>query len=172
MTNALHQTGGRLRLTAAIVVATLLALSGAEPAHATTFRYQVINVTKGRAHAVGPKVFASCKVWTTGGICQISKGRSASRDIALSLGVSRGTVAAALNVASGSSVSVNVSCQSPPLKAGQTWKAKAMGRYYHYNVRKQLGAQGRTGVRGWSTIATSPRLTAFNPAASEVACGL
>jgi hypothetical protein len=154
------------------IAAAGLVFATVQPADAATFRYQVASISKGAAHTVGPKVFATCKILTTGGVCTISRGRSASREIALSLGVSRGTVASGLSISSAKSVSVAVSCASPPLRAGQSWKAKAMGRYYHYNVRKQQGIQGRTGILGWRTVATSARLTAFNPASNEIACGL
>jgi hypothetical protein len=141
-----------------------------EPAESAALRYRVVNVSSSRNQLGG--VIGSCNIRSSGGTCQISRGKTASRDIQLSLGASRGSVAAGLNISAGTSVATTVSCSSPPMSAGQTWKARAVGTRYYYNVNKQKGVQGRTGIIGWNTVATSGRLTALNPYGSSISCGL
>lgn len=148
-----------------------LLVGSTQAAEAAAIRYQVFNVTS-VASQVGT-VFADCRVTTTGGVCTITKGRSASRDIQVSLGVSRSEVAANLSISSSTSVSVGVSCTSPTLKAGQVWKARSVGTRYYYNVRKQEGrASGKVPTYKWTTVATSGRLTAHNPSPNRISCGL
>jgi hypothetical protein len=61
-----------------------------------------------------------CTVYTTGGTCSISKGKSATRTIQTSLGITRNAVASSLSISAASTVSLTASCNSPVLKSGQS----------------------------------------------------
>jgi len=74
---------------------------------------------------------------------------------------------AQLGIGSGRTVTTTVSCSSPALEAGTSWKARPVGTIYYYKIRKRLIQAGHV----LSTTMSSP-LKAFNPSASKIACGL
>lgn len=124
------------------------------------------------ANATGD-VFATCKITSQGGTCTITTGKSVTRTIQLSLGASRSDVSAGLSISSATSETTSVACASPALSAGQTWKARAVGTRYAYDLKKQKGSTPRIGgTITWSTVETSGRLTAFNPSSTSISCGL
>ena len=116
---------------------------------------------------IGPKLFASCVIRSDGGICIISRGKTVSREVQLTFGMTWAAAAGQLGMGGSRSIATTVSCESPALPAGSRWKAWPIGRKYFYNIRRdtiQAGHVLRTEL--------SPRLTAFNPSASHIACGL
>ncbi|HTL40526.1 MAG TPA: hypothetical protein VL294_03540 [Pseudolysinimonas sp.] len=116
---------------------------------------------------IGSKVLASCLIRSTGGTCTITRGKTASREVQLSLGMSWASATAQLGIGSGRTVTTTVSCSSPALEAGTSWKARPVGTIYYYKIRKRLIQAGHV----LSTTMSSP-LKAFNPSASKIACGL
>lgn len=159
-----------LLLIAALLTVAGMVLATSEPASAAVLRYKVISKTSTK-NATG-SVIASCKITSNGGTCSISRGKSVSRTIGVSLGVSRSEVSAALSISSAASVTTTVACSSPALKAGQAWKARGLGTRYTYKVQKQQGFRPRVGPLNWKTVGTSSTLTAFNPSANSISCGL
>ena len=81
-------------------------------------RYEVVGVTK-TSYVTGP-AFASCKISTTGGTCNISSAKAVTRSVQVSLGATRGFVSGSLGFSAGASVTTTVACTSPPLKAGES----------------------------------------------------
>lgn len=69
-------------------------------------------------------------------------------------------------------LAVLLSCSSPALKAGQVWKARALGSTYTYKVKKLQAYKPRIGPLKWRTVDTSATLKAYNPYASDISCGL
>lgn len=142
-----------------------------QAADAATYRYAVINKTS-QSNYTG-SVFASCKITSTGGTCTITTGKTVTRTIGISLGASRSDVSLGLNISSADSVTTTVACASPALKAGQTWKARALGTRYTYKVQKKEGIRPRVGGGViWKIVGTSGTLTAYNPYRSAISCGL
>lgn len=156
----------------AIAVASVfgLTLGASQPASAAVYRYNVINKTS-TTYVTG-SVFASCKITTTGGYCTISRGKSVDRSIQVSLGAGREAVSAGLGISSSFSVTTSVGCTSPALKAGQTWKARAVGTRYYYRLQQQQAYKPRVGATSWRTVATSGYLAAYSPYSSAISCGL
>lgn len=111
------------------------------------------------------KPIATCSVGTDGGICTISRGKSADRTINLSLGLTRSVAAASLGFSSAKSVSTTVSCQSPVMKRGSVWRAWAVGHYWKYKAQKVTYVDGVLVSKQ-----TSGYLYAFNPGASRIHC--
>jgi hypothetical protein len=146
-------------------------MGATQAADAATYRYNVINKTS-QSNYTGA-AFASCKITSTGGTCTITTGKTVTRTIGVSLGASRSDVSVGLNISSAGSVTTTVACASPALKAGQVWKARALGTRFTYKVRKQEGIRPRIGGGViWNTVGTSGTLTAFNPSRSAISCGL
>lgn len=146
-------------------------LGTTQAAEAAVYRYNVIS--KSSQSSYTGAVFASCKITSAGGTCTITTGKSVTRTIAVSLGASRAEVAVGLDISSADTVTTSVACASPALKAGQIWKARALGTKYTYKVQKQQGSRPRIGGPiNWRTIGTSGSLTAFNPYRSSISCGL
>ena len=115
---------------------------------------------------IGPHVFASCQVFMEGGTCTITTGLTVSKEVQLTFGMTWAAAVAQLGIGSSKSISTTVSCSSPALPAGSKWQAWPVGRKYFYNIRRQTIQAGRV-----LKTETSPRLTAFNPSASHIACG-
>ncbi|RUQ87291.1 hypothetical protein [Labedella gwakjiensis] len=111
------------------------------------------------------KPIATCSVGTDGGICTISRGKSADRTISLSLGLTRSVAASSLGFSSAKSVSTTVSCQSPVMKRGSVWRAWAVGHYWKYKAQKVTYVDGVL-----VNTQTSGYLYAFNPGASRIHC--
>lgn len=160
-------------LLALVAVATVIVFTfvSTQAAEAAVYRYKVISKTS-TSYVTGPKVIGSCKVTSTGGSCSISRGKTATRTIQVSLGASRSAVSAGLNISSAASVTTTVSCKSPALRAGQIWKARALGTSYKYRVQKQKAYKPRVGPTSWRTVGTSSTLKAYNPYRSGISCGL
>lgn len=164
-------TGRSAIMAIAIVVGVVAStLSSAEPASAALFRYKVIE--KSSTANVTGGVFASCKITTNGGACDIARGKSITRTIGISLGASRSVVSSGLSISAGNTVTTTVACQSPALKAGQTWHGRALGTRYNYKVQKQQSYKPRVGATQWKAVGTSSKLTAFDPKPNSISCGL
>lgn len=163
--------GKALSFIIGVLCVAIFTIGNTQAASAASYRYVVINKSS-QSNSTG-SVFASCKITSNGGTCTITTGKSVTRTIQVSLGASRGDVSAGLNISSAESVTTTVACASPALKAGQTWKARALGTKYTYNVREEKRSQPRIGGPAtWSTVQTSGKLTAFNPYSSSISCGL
>jgi hypothetical protein len=108
---------------------------------------------------------SSCSVGTAGARCTIAKGKSASRSIQLTLGLTRKIVSGALGFSADSSVTTTVSCSSPTMKVGQVWRAYAVGTRHKYKAKKvtMVGyLVASTETSGW--------LYAFNPQPADIHC--
>lgn len=126
---------------------------------------EVIGKTVLSTNFVSSTAFASCSIGTSGGTCTITSGRSVDRTIALSLGITRAAVAGSLGISSSASVTTTVSCTSPPLAAGSSWRAFPIGTRYRYQV-KQTTFTGP--ITSYST--TSGYLYALDPKPSQIHC--
>lgn len=133
-------------------------------AEAAVVSYKVVRVEK-YANQIGAQVIGSYLIRTDNGTCTITSGKSASREIGLTLGATRDQVAAGLSISAGKTVTTTVSCASPPLKSGSYWKARPMGTKYFYYIEERYSANGMISTK------TSSRLTAFNPSSTSIACG-
>ena len=134
------------------------------------YRYRVVDKVH-KNYQFG-SVFGSCKVMTTGSVCDISKNLSASRTIGVAFGLSRSAVATQLNISSAKTQSVSVGCTSPKMKKGQVWEARSVGTRYVYKIRKDKAYKPRFGRTRWAPKATSGFRVAFNPSKSHIACRL
>lgn len=174
MTGSSHPASLTIRrsayVAALMVFVLAFTLACPQPANAAPVRYNVIDKTS-RLNVTGP-VFATCRITTTGGGCDIARGKSVDRTIGLDLGASRSVISAGLSISSAQGVKTTVSCQSPKLRAGQTWRARAVGTRHSYRVQKQVSYKPRVGRTRWRTEATSSKLTAFDPRANSISCGL
>ncbi|MFC8597472.1 hypothetical protein [Isoptericola sp. NPDC057191] len=113
------------------------------------------------------KQIGRCTITTRGGRCTISRGKTATRTIETSFGVSRKSVAASLGFSSSTSVTMQQACTSPSMKKGKTWKAWAQGSRYHYKV------QPKTRVAGFTISGKKSKwLYAFDPNPNDITCGL
>jgi hypothetical protein len=137
---------------------------------AAVYRYNVLNVMT-KSNAVGG-VIANCKITTSGGVCTITRGKTATRTIEVSLGATRVEVSAGLKISAASSVTTTVGCTSPALESGKIWKARALGTEYRYTLQKQESHRPRVGRVIWTTVETSANHKAFNPSSAGISCGL
>jgi hypothetical protein len=154
-----------------LAVVSLLMLSWPQTAHAVTYRYVAVNVIT-TSNALGGEI-ARCHISYDGGSCTITRGKTAERTISAQLGATRAEIAASLGISTSTSVTTTVGCNSPALRAGQTWRARAMGTRYSYHVAQQEMQRPRVGPTRWVTTRTSAnRTSAFNPAANQISCGL
>ena len=110
---------------------------------------------------------ARCNAATSGVTCSISQSVSATRTIGLDLGASRGVIATGLSISSASSTSISVTCNSPAMSAGQSFRAYPVGSRYSYKIQKRAVAPGSD-----TLLATSGTLYAFDPRTSGVTCGV
>lgn len=136
-----------------------LALVSAAPASALTCKpnvprgschaYELLNKSK-RIHVKGPRV-GSCHVTSNGSTCTIQVSTSKEGSIGTAFGMSTGAVAAELNTSRSVSATYSVSCTSPTLKKGQTYKAWADKTVYKYKVHHVWKAPGRSKdeTSGW-----------------------
>jgi hypothetical protein len=118
------------------------------------------------SNQIGTRVFASCLIQYDGANCTITTGKSVSREVQLAFGMTWAAATSQLGIGRSTSITTTVSCQSPGLPAGTTWKARPVGTKYTYKIRRDTIQAGHV-IR----TATSGRLTAFNPSASHIACG-
>ncbi|PZE90772.1 hypothetical protein DEJ00_08420 [Curtobacterium sp. MCLR17_039] len=146
-----------------------LALTGAQTASAvpvhtdsdigTYTQRTVINKTS--KHAYNKKDRLSyCDVSRTGATCTVSKSTTATRSIAVDLGITRSEVAGKLNISASSSVAISVSCTSPKLKKGERWSAYPNGTAFSYNIRSTTYRDTGVIISGPTT---SGKLHAFSP---------
>lgn len=125
----------------------------------------VVNKSRENKMSHSAKSISSCTIGTTGGSCTISKGKSSARTVQVSLGISRKDVTSALGISNAKTVTVQVSCTSPTMKKGQTWRAYAKGYKWNYKIKRvsinYLGQISRT-TSGWKHT--------FNPSPSDIYC--
>lgn len=138
--------------------------ASAEPAHTdsdigTYTTHQVINKTSKHTYNTAQRL-SYCDVSRTGATCTISKTASATRSIAVDLGITRSEVAGSLNISASSSVSIAVSCTSPKLNAGERWSAYPNGTAFTYNVKSTTYRDTGVIISGPTT---SGKLHAFSP---------
>lgn len=139
------------------------------PPPPVTTRTVVNKTTLSTKYTDKSRQISRCTVYTTGGTCSISKGKSATRTIQTSLGITRNAVASSLSISAASTVSLTASCNSPVLKSGQSWVAWAQGTRYKYKVQTKVwvGGKQQPGLGQ-----TSGWLYAFNPNPGYISCGL
>ncbi|CAN5162018.1 hypothetical protein BH11ACT5_BH11ACT5_11550 [soil metagenome] len=137
----------------------------------TRYKYQYISVVKTSNYTNKAKQLGICKVTAGGGgtTCAISNSYTVETTVGLSFGLSKETVSAGINVSASKKVSGSVSCTSPPLAAGSSYKAWAVGTRTTYKIQewKIVKAGGRTNT---TLMGTSGTLSAFNPVVG-FACG-
>ncbi len=137
----------------------------------TRYEYKYVNVSKSSNFTNKARQLGICKV-TSGGAgtkCSISNSYSVDTTVDLSFGLSRAAVSAGIKISATQSASGTVSCTSPPLPAGASYKAWAVGTRTTYQIQKWkiVKAGGRTIT---SLEGTSGTLTAFSPVVG-FACG-
>lgn len=76
-------------------------------------------------------------------------------------------VASSLSISSARSVSTSVSCTSPKLKKGQSWRAKPYGSRGTYTIRRRVYDSEVLYELGKKT---SAKKSAFNPYSSKIYC--
>jgi hypothetical protein len=126
--------------------------------------YHVVNHTK-TSNVVGTQIIGDCTVARNGGTCTITSGKTATRTIQLAFNVTRSAVASSLQISSSTSATISVACTSPPMNAGESWRAKPKGTKHFYKVREQTWAEDVV-----IASRTSAQLTAFNPSATSIYC--
>ncbi|MFC7431812.1 MULTISPECIES: hypothetical protein [unclassified Agrococcus] len=155
---------------AALLLGVALATAPASTADAAAQRFLATNVTT-TSYALGGEI-ARCSVSSDGGVCAITSGRNATRTITAEIGATRAEIAASLGISAATTVTLTVGCTSPPMRAGQTWRARAMGTRYVYTVVRQELQRPRVGPSRWVTVRTSPnRAQAFSPSSGQLSCG-
>lgn len=150
-----------------------LAIGTSVPASAHTgINYYAVNKSKTANSINFAQLLASCSVGTSGATCTISKGKTATRTISLSLGASRGVIASQLGISADTSVSVSTSCTSPVMSAGQVWKAYPVGDRWSYRIHKRTTVYNNQGFVQSTTNEYSAYLSAFNPYSASIHCRL
>lgn len=135
-----------------------------------TVRKVISKTTLSTKYTDKSRQVSRCTVLTAGATCSITQGKSASRTIQTALGASRAFVAADLSISVDNTVSLSAQCNSPALKAGQSWVAWAQGTRYQYKIQTTELVGGKP-VPG-SSPKTSGWLYAFNPNPAYISCGL
>jgi hypothetical protein len=135
-----------------------------------TSRKVISKTTLSTRYTDKSRQIARCTVFTAGATCSISKGKSASRTIQTALGASRAFVAADLSISVDNTVTLSAACESPSLKAGQSWAAWGQGTRYQYKIQTKELVGGKP-VPG-SSPKTSGWLYAFSPNPAYISCGL
>ena len=108
------------------------------------------------------ETIGTCHVISAGVTCQISQSSTSTRTVQLALGASRGFVTGKIGISSATSVSVQISCTSPPMQPGQVFRARPYGERYRYKIwRYQYGSSTTS---GW--------LYTFNPYQNAFSCGV
>ncbi len=77
---------------------------------------------------------ASCR--NAGGTCTIQRVESRTTTLSTSLGLSKGALAASLGFQEGYTSSTAVSCTSPKLKRGDTYRAYVVGTTKMYKIQR------------------------------------
>lgn len=121
-------------------------------------------MTKKKNYTNTKNEIARCKVTSPTLGCSISQGATATRRIDAGFGLSRGAVAANLNIGQDKSKSVSVSCSALKLKKGKSLVAYPMGTRYKYKIEKHITTpiDYKDSTSGWKY--------AFNPSSSKVSC--
>jgi hypothetical protein len=156
-----------MTLTAA-ALAVGLATTGAEVAFADqtgvrsdigTYKVNdMLNKTSSKGHNTAQRL-GYCVVGNNGATCEVTRSASVTRTIGVDLGLTRSFVASKLNISSGATVGVSVSCKSPALRKGQTWSAYPTGTHYSYKMRSRTYRDTGKLISDH----TSGTLKAFNP---------
>jgi len=157
----------------AILSATLIAAGGTSATAGTAERVATASVvrsvinksTVSSRYVDMSKSIASCSVGPAGGSCSITRGSTVTQTVQLALGISRGNVTGSLGLSSASSRSLTVGCTSLSMKAGQVYRAYAVGPRYKYQVK----AVSMVGYLVAKTE-TSGVLYAFDPKPSDIHC--
>ncbi|MBD8585988.1 hypothetical protein IFT90_15640 [Frigoribacterium sp. CFBP 8766] len=106
-----------------------------------------------------------CTVANTGASCSVTKTTTASVDVQLALSATRGLVTGSLGITNSTTVGTSVACNSPALKAGQSWAAYPIGDRYSYKINQITKVSGKV-----TSNTTSATLYAFKPRANDVYC--
>jgi hypothetical protein len=137
----------------------------------TRYQYKYINVVKTPNYTNKALQLGICKV-VAGGAgtkCSISNSYSVQTTITTSFSLTKSLVAAGIGFDASRTVSGSVSCTSPSLPVGSSYKAWAVGSRATYKIQKwkivKAGGRTITTLEG-----TSGTLTAFTPV-SGFACG-
>lgn len=150
-----------LRTVATMASAVAVVLGGvavAAPAAAWT-TYEVTEISRSSGIVNMNDMIASCS-GTPGTVCRIQRSVTAERRIDLTLGVSRGVVAAELNISKASSRTVSVSCSATITSNRPELRAYPLGTQIFYKVtRNQNGTRTASGTK-----------MAFVPSSSSTFC--
>lgn len=121
----------------------------------------VVNKTSTANFIDTTKEIGRCQVGTTGGTCTIQSGKTVTRTIQLTTGVTRWSVASSLSISSASSVTTSQSCTSPVMRAGEAWIANPIGTRFRYQIETRGRLDGAP-----IPPKRSGYLYAFNPTGS------
>lgn len=127
----------------------------------TTYEYKVTGVSTSTKPNY-QKPVGGCVVGTANTVCTISASYSEKASVSGSLGLSAGQVSAQLGFALEATVSGSMSCTSPPLPKGASYRAYITGTYYSYKVEKWkvVKAGGQTAR---TLVERTGSQTAFRP---------
>jgi hypothetical protein len=126
-----------------------------QPAVSTSISYSATSVSKtpnivDYSHEIG-----RCSAGAPGTVCSISRTSSATNTFGVAFGLSPALVAGQLSVSYAASTSVTISCQSPPLASGRTFRAYPLGTSWGYRLTRYSHTPAGT------TSTLSGPLTAF-----------
>lgn len=126
-----------------------------QPAVSTSISYAATSVTKTSNIVDYAHEIARCSAGAPGTVCLISRTSSATNTFGVAFGLSPSFVAGQLNVSYSATTSVTISCQSPPLASGRTFRAYPLGTSWGYRLTRYSHTPAGT------TSTLSGPLTAF-----------
>lgn len=129
--------------------------------------YKVVNISR-KYNTYGTQEIARCD-GSNGSTCVITKTKGATRTIGLTFGLSRGFVAAGLNITTASSESVSVGC-SHTVTPQQWYIAYPVGTTYRYRIQKVVSTFN--GISTTKNTTYSGYLVAFSPGSASIHCVL
>lgn len=128
--------------------------------------YKVVNIHRSY-HVKGTQEIGRCGTGTNHTTCSIHRTRSATRTIQTSFGLSRGTIAAGLDITSARSVQVGTTC-SHRINANQVLVGYPMGTKYRYRIKKVV--RTFSGISTHKHTSYSSYRTAFSPSSASLYC--
>lgn len=118
-----------------------------------TVSYSVVDISSWQDTNVGQR-WVACHAGSDNITCGYNVTQTASRNIELSLGLSRDKTAASLGISSSYSETLSKTFTTT-LRRGETLAVYPYGTYKRYRIRKVVAPKGGITYSGW--------LTAFNP---------
>jgi hypothetical protein len=170
-------------LIGALTAATMLMGSGSAqavpgPPSFTTW-FKVVDVTKASNNWPGLKgdwvdttrPVGGCNVQTKGITCSVTKEKSVSTTVQVSLGYSRSGVAAAISYSLTRESSSSTTMTSPKMKKGQNFTVYSYGTAKRYKIQKWQGGSFDGRPIPPKLVSTSKTLFAYQPTSAPMLTG-